>query len=82
MTAPEVAQQMGVSEAWLRKWVLEARTPRVAGVFTQRQQIPDWIIEERDRRYSEPRTLTMELMGDPEPSRSALSNASLKQHQF
>jgi hypothetical protein len=34
--------------------------------------IPEQIWDERDRRANEPRTLTMLLCGDPEPSRSAL----------
>ncbi len=38
----------------------------------RRQEIPECVAIDRDRRANEPRTLTMELFGDPPPSRSAL----------
>jgi hypothetical protein len=33
---------------------------------------PPELLEARERRYEEPRTITMEQFGDPEPTRSAL----------
>lgn len=74
----EVANQLGITIAVLEKWVTESRKPRklAINIVTQREEIPEFVIEERDRRYAEPRTLTMILLGDPEPSRSALGKAA------
>ncbi len=43
-----------------------------SGVISLRTKATPEMIEQRDRCYEEPRTLTMELLGDPTPSRSAL----------
>ena len=44
---------------------------RVKNVVMGRE-IPDKLAIEREARFEEPRTITMEFCGDPEPSRSAL----------
>ncbi len=35
-------------------------------------RVPDELAQAREARFEEPRTITMEFFGDPEPSRSAL----------
>ena len=49
------------------------RVPDLTRTQVSAKTVPEHLLVDRERRASEPRTLTMQLMGDPSPSRSALA---------
>lgn len=73
---PKIAQQLGRSVHSVRNFFdyRLARDQRLAmAAMMKRDPIaPNFVLDERDRRNNEPRTVTMDFFGDPAPSRSAL----------